>query len=191
MRDHGGVALEPTGNELLARAKVVNPTTGLRLIGCPHHISFNIALRDGAGGELGPLGMELAQVVMQAGVDQNESKHAKAQEARNKALEAQPPSPPRAARRRRRQTRRKLRRQQKPRQARWWPRRPRRTLRKKAGEDAKAAVSSPGRERGPARGRGRQSAAAEKNDGEAEEEDDFKPRILARVCSLAAKLSAE
>ena len=67
-RDHGGVALEPTVNELMARAKVINPTTGLRFIGCPHHVSFSIAIRDGAGGELGPLGTELAHVVMQADV---------------------------------------------------------------------------------------------------------------------------
>ena len=169
-RDHGGVALEPTVNELMARAKVVNPTTGLRLIGCPHHISFSIALRDGAGGELGPLGTELAQVAMQADVDQNETKHAKAQEARNKAWEAQITSPTGGARKT--GDAKKADKAAKAKADAIAVKKAEKDAQKKAGEDAKAAASSPDRGRGTARGRGRQSAAAEKDDGEAEVEDD-------------------
>jgi len=167
-RDHGGVALEPTVNELMARAKVINPTTGLRFIGCPHHISFSIALRDGVGGEMGPLGTELAQVAMQADIDQNETKHGKAQEARNKAWEAQitPPN-----------TKTKAEEAEKKKADAAAAKKVEKDAQKKATDDAKAAVSSPGRGRGAARGGGRRSndprdAVAEKGEADAEAEDD-------------------
>ena len=167
-RDHGGVALEPTVNELMARSKVINPTTGLRFIGCPHQASFSIAIREGAGCELGPLGTELAHVAMQADVDQNETKHAKAQEARNKAWEAQI-TPPVTAAAKAAKDAKKAEKAAKAKADAAAVKKAEKDAQKKAGDDAKAAVSSPGRGRGAARGRGRQPAAAEKDDGDAEE----------------------
>ena len=146
-RDHGGVALEPTVNELIARSRVVNPTTGLRFIGCPHQISFSIAIRDGTGSELGPLGTELAQVVMQADVDQNETKHAKAQDARNKAWEAQI-SPPVTAAAKAAKDAKKDAKKEKAKADAAAAKKAEKDAQKKAGDDAKAAVSSPGREQG-------------------------------------------
>ena len=170
-RDHGGVALEPTVNELMARSRVVNPTTGLRFIGCPHQVSFSIAIRDGAGGELGPLGTELAQVVMQADVDQNETKHAKAQDARNKAWEAQI-SPPVTAAAKAAKDAKKDAKKEKAKADAAAAKKAEKDAQKKAGDDAKAAVSSPGRGRGTTRGRGgRRPAAAAKDDGDAAVED--------------------
>ena len=171
-RDHGGVALEPTVNELMARSRVVNPTTGLRFIGCPHQVSFSIAIRDGTGSELGPLGTELAQVVMQADVDQNETKHAKAQDARNKAWEAQI-SPPVTAAAKAAKDAKKDAKKEKAKADAAAAKKAEKDAQKKAGDDAKAAVSSPGRGRGTTRGRGgRRPAAAAKDDGDAAVEDD-------------------
>ena len=157
---------------MIARSRVVNPTTGLRFIGCPHQISFSIAIRDGTGSELGPLGTELAQVVMQADVDQNETKHAKAQDARNKAWEAQI-SPPVTAAAKAAKDAKKDAKKEKAKADAAAAKKAEKDAQKKAGDDAKAAVSSPGRGKGATRGRGaRRPAAAAKDDGDAAVEDD-------------------
>ena len=71
--------------ELVARARIINPTTGHFTICAVHELSFSVVLRESMGVRMGPLGAEIASVVIQADSDQNDKKHEKAQEARNKA----------------------------------------------------------------------------------------------------------
>ena len=85
----GGVASEPSVTELVARARIINPTTGHFTICTVHDLSFSVVLRESMGVRMGPLGSEIASVVIQADSDQNDKKREKAQEARNKAALAQ------------------------------------------------------------------------------------------------------